>query len=93
MHNLPRLDRRLQSNRPLSIVVDVGVICHSSIGERSAPLLFLAHEVPSTVAARVLFHPGARRVTELERAADKAVGECNHEAKNTNDRRNSYNGG
>ncbi len=81
MHDFPRIDRRLQSNRPLSIVVDVGVVCHASLGERTAKLLLLAHDVPSTIAARVLFHPGARRATELEQAADDAVGECNNEAK------------
>lgn len=61
MHDFSCFDRRIQSNRPLSIVVDAGVICHASLGEKAATQLFLVHGVPSTVAARVLFDPGARR--------------------------------
>lgn len=85
MHDLTRPDRRLQSNRTLSIVVDVGVVCHASLGQTTAKLLFLAHDVPSTVAARVLFHTGERRVTELERAADEVVGERNQKMKCANE--------
>lgn len=62
MHDFSCFDRRLPANRPLSVAVDVGVICHASLGEQTATQLFLAHGVPSTVAARVLFHPGARRI-------------------------------
>lgn len=62
-------ERRHISNRALSIVVDVGVTCLVSLGERTAKLLFLAHNVPSTIAARVIFHEHARRATALEIAA------------------------
>lgn len=62
MHDFSCFDRRLPANRPLSVAVDVGVICHASLGEQTATQLFLAHGVPSTIAARVLFHPGARRI-------------------------------
>lgn len=62
MHDFSCFDRRLPANRALSIAVDVGVICHASLGEHTATQLFLAHGVPSTVAARVLFHPRARRI-------------------------------
>lgn len=66
MQDFEGLDRRRPSNRPLSIVVDVGVTCLASLGETTARLLFLAHNVPSTIAVRVLFHVQARRATELE---------------------------
>lgn len=66
-------DRRRQSSRPLSIVVDVGVVCLDSLGERTARLLYLTHNVPSTVAVRVLFHAEARRATELERAIQNGI--------------------
>lgn len=69
MENFSGLDRRHRSNRPLSIVVDVGVTCLASLGEKTARLIFLAHNVPSTIAVRVLFHEHARRATELEVAA------------------------
>lgn len=71
MHEFPGLDRRRQASRPLSIVVDIGLTCLSSIGEKATKQLFLTHNVPSTVAARVLFHAEQRRRTELERAVDE----------------------
>ena len=49
-------------------MVDVGVTCSQSIGNSAARLLFLTHNVPSTVAARVFFHATKRRATEFERA-------------------------
>jgi hypothetical protein len=65
MHEYSGVDRRLQSGRPLSIIVDIGLMCVSSLGARSARLLYLAHEVPSTVASRVLFHASERRANAL----------------------------
>lgn len=74
MDDLSGPDRRLPSNRTLSVVVDVAVTCRETLGENAAKLILLNHNIPSTVAARVLFHAEERRVTELERAADEAAG-------------------
>lgn len=59
-------DRRVEANRYVSVVVDVALTCRETLGENAAKLLFLTHHVPSTVAARVLFHKAKRRATELE---------------------------
>lgn len=69
MEDFTGRDRRHASNSSLSILVDVGVTCLVSLGERTAKLLFLAHNVPSTIAARVIFHEHARRATAFEIAA------------------------
>jgi hypothetical protein len=69
MEDFAGRDRRHPSNKSLSIVVDVGVTCLLSLGERTAKLLFLAHNVPSTIAARVIFHEHDRRASALEIAA------------------------
>jgi hypothetical protein len=69
MEDFAGRDRRHPSNNSLSIVVDVGVTCLVSLGEKTAKLLFLAHNVPSTIAARVIFHEHTRRATALEHAA------------------------
>ena len=66
-------DRRRQSSRGLSVVVDVGIVCLDSLGERTAKLLYLTHNVPATVAARVLFHSEARRATELTCALEEGI--------------------
>lgn len=66
-------DRRHLSNRPLSIVIDVAVVCRETLGEDAAKRIFLKHRIPSTVAARVLFHAQHRRPTELERAKVEAA--------------------
>jgi hypothetical protein len=69
MEDFTGRDRRHPSNNSLSIVVDVGVTCLALLGEKTAKLLFLSHNVPSTIAARVIFHEHARRATALELAA------------------------
>lgn len=61
MRDFSGLDRRLQTGQPLAIIVEIGLFCLPTLGERSARLLFRAHDVPSTVASRVLFHPDERR--------------------------------
>lgn len=66
-------DRRRPSSQALSVVVDVGIVCLDSLGEGTAKLLYLTHNVPSTVATRVLFHKDARRTTELTRAVEDAI--------------------
>lgn len=88
MHDFSCFDRKLQSNRPLSIAVDVGLMCHVLLGKRTATLVFLAPKVAFTAAARVLFNPGAPRVAELERTADDAKGEHNHRAYDEDERCN-----
>lgn len=50
--------------------MDVGIVCLNSLGEKTAKLLYLTHNVPSTVGTRVLFHKEARRATELARAVE-----------------------
>lgn len=64
-------DRRLVWNRPLSVAVDAGIACHERSGEDAAKRIFLTHHVPSTVAARVLFHADERRASS-KRVEDKS---------------------
>lgn len=68
MHDLPFSDRRLESNHQLSAIVDTALVCSASLGVDAAKRILLNHNIPSTTSARVLFHPGKRRLTELERA-------------------------
>lgn len=70
MREFPGLDRRRHSSRTLSIIVDIGLVCLPSLGELSAKSLFLAYDVPPTVASRVLFHAGERRANALCQALD-----------------------
>jgi hypothetical protein len=65
MNDISAPDRRLPSNLKLSVVVDVAITCREIMGIDSAKLIFLRHHIPSTVAARVLFHAKERRVTGL----------------------------
>lgn len=61
-------ERRDARNRPLALLVDTGVVCRFSLGDSAARLLYLTHKVPSTVAARVLYHDAQRRRTDFELA-------------------------
>lgn len=61
-------DRRIATNRPLALLVDTGVVCRFSLGDSAARLLYLTHKVPSSIAARVLFHESQRRRTDFELA-------------------------
>lgn len=63
-------DRRLVSNRPLSLIVDTALKCRAALGEEAAKRILLNHQIPSTISARVLFHSDARRPAEFERAAE-----------------------
>lgn len=60
------VDRRKCKNRPLSLLVDTGVICSHSLGNRAAELLYLSHNIPPSIAVRVLHHESMRRRTGLE---------------------------
>lgn len=73
MHKFSGPDRRRRSSQALSVIVDVGIVCLDSLGERTAKLFYLTHNVPSTVATRVLFHRDARRTSELTRAVEDAT--------------------
>lgn len=73
MHKFSGPDRRRRSSQALSVIVDVGIVCQDSIGEGTAKLFYLTHNVPSTVATRVLFHRYARGTTELMRAVEDAI--------------------
>jgi hypothetical protein len=66
LHQSP--ERRKALNRPLALLVDTGVICRFSLGDNAAKLLYLTHNIPSSVANRVLYHASQRRSTELELA-------------------------
>lgn len=59
-------DRRKPENRPLELLVDTGLVCRFSLGNEAARLLYLSHNIPSTIAARVLYHDDQRRATDLE---------------------------
>lgn len=63
---LDQPDRRKANNRPLALLVDTGVVCRFSLGDNAARLLYLTHNVPSTIAARVLYHEAQRRRTDFE---------------------------
>lgn len=65
---LHQSDRRKAKNRPLALLVDTGVVCRFSLGDNAARLLYLTHNVPSTIAARVLYHDTQRRRTDFELA-------------------------
>lgn len=52
----------------MSLLVDTGLVCKLALGDSAAKLLFLTHKVPSTIAARVLYHQSQRRRTEFELA-------------------------
>lgn len=64
-------DRRNARNRPLALLVDTGVVCRYSLGNNAAKLLYLTHNVPSTIAARVLYHETQRRRTDFELAMEE----------------------
>jgi hypothetical protein len=59
-------DRRKSENRPLELLVDTGLVCRFSLGNEAARLLYLSHNIPSTISARVLYHDDQRRATGLE---------------------------
>lgn len=61
-------NRRKPENHPLELLVDTGIVCRFSLGTKAASLLYLTHNIPSTIAVRVLFHDDQRRPTALERA-------------------------
>lgn len=61
-------DRRKPENRPLELLVDTGLVCRFSLGNEAARLLYLSHNIPSTITARVLYHDDRRRATALEKA-------------------------
>lgn len=73
MDKFSGVDRRSASNLPLSVAVDAGLTCRETLGEEVATLFFLTHHVPSTVAARVLFHRTKRRATEQENTIGAAA--------------------
>lgn len=58
--------RRKKEIAPLGLVVEAGVICRFSLRNNAAKRLYLTHNVPSSLAARVLFHDSQRRRTHLE---------------------------
>lgn len=72
MDQLPLSDRRLSSNRPISVILDTALTCRETFGEDAAKRILLNHNIPSTISTRVLFHSEARRLTELERARGTA---------------------
>jgi hypothetical protein len=59
-------ERRLSSNRPLSAAVEFAITRRQTAGESAAKRIFLIHSVPSTIAARVLFHAENRRVAKFK---------------------------
>lgn len=60
-------DRRKPENRPLELLVDTGLVCRFSLGNEAARLLYLSHNIPSMISARVLYHDDQRRPTVLEK--------------------------
>ncbi|WLI89228.1 hypothetical protein Q4S45_21440 [Massilia sp. R2A-15] len=52
-------DRR--KNLRVARVVDQALDCGEKLGAMTAKIIFLRHDIPSTVAARVLFHLDRRR--------------------------------
>lgn len=59
-------DRRKAENRPLGLIVDTGIVCRFSLGNEAARLLYLSHNICSTIATRVLYYDDQRRATALE---------------------------
>lgn len=72
MHHFSGPDRRIGANTALSVLVNVAINCLQTLGENAARLFFTSHHVPSTIAARVLFHPTRRRKIEVHTAASDA---------------------
>lgn len=69
-------ERRHDVNRRLSAIIDLGVQWQSSYGIEVVRELYLANQVPSTIAARVLFHCSKRLCTGGARLVDQAALEC-----------------
>lgn len=63
-------DRRLVSNRQVSLILDAALKCRETLGEDAAKRILLNHQIPSTISARVLFHSEARRLPEFARSSE-----------------------
>lgn len=67
MASTEQQERRQQENRCLSVLVDLGVTYHRTLGERVAWAFFTTNDIANTVAHRVMGHDGPRRPTDWER--------------------------